>query len=80
MTSEPPIENLPAWFDARRHKVTDAGIVRVSDRALLAEDGSPASLALRTAEDRAAKAAAADLRAARTAAKTLTTETKNGDQ
>jgi hypothetical protein len=79
VTSETPNEILPAWFDAGRHVLTDAGIVRLCDRALLAEDGLPASLALRAAEDRDAKAAATDRRAAK-AAKTPTTETTNGDQ
>ena len=57
MTSETPL-NMPDWFDPAKHSVTTAGIVRTGDQALLADDGLPASGALRAAEARAAKGAA----------------------
>jgi hypothetical protein len=96
VATETPFEDggAPHWFDFARHLVTPAGIVRRSDQALLAEDGEPASLALRAAEAHAAKAAEqaaaeAELaeKAARAAekaaakeAKTLKTEAGDGDQ
>ena len=54
MTSETPFKDggAPDWFDATLHWLTPAGIFRRSDNALLAEDGLPASLALRAAEAR----------------------------
>ena len=57
MTSETS-PNMPAWFDPAQHSVTVAGIVRTADRALLGDDGLPASGALRAAEARTAKRAA----------------------
>jgi hypothetical protein len=56
VTPETPIFDdeaaLPGWFDEQLHAVTPAGIFRRGDRALLADDGLPASLALRAAEER----------------------------
>lgn len=97
MTSETPFKDggAPDWFDATQHWLTPAGIFRRSDNALLAEDGLPASLALRAAEARAAaEAEAAEIRAAeeaaeadraakaaaKAAAKNLKTEAPDGDQ
>jgi hypothetical protein len=40
---------LPAWFDAAKHVVGPGGIYEANTGVLLAEDGEPASDALRAA-------------------------------
>jgi hypothetical protein len=45
---------MPDWFDAETHSVGPHGIIETATGTLLADDGRPASTALRLKRERAA--------------------------
>jgi len=55
----------PEWFDDAKHVAGPGGIYEVNTGVLLAEDGEPASLALRSARAAFAELAAAPRRGQR---------------
>lgn len=60
-TTTEPTEGFPAWYDAAKHVVGPGGIYEAGNGVLLAEDGEPASMALRTARAALAEAALTDV-------------------